>query len=85
MSPETVMLIEKLGTPAAQVGMLALFVYYLATTLRRQYEARITALELRSDKCEDDRRRMHEEIRMIQQDRIGALERVLGNLHEGEG
>lgn len=83
MTPETIALLEKLGTPAAQVGMLALFVYYLATTLRRQYEARITALEQRSDKCEQDRRSMHQEIRLIQQDRIGALERVLREREEG--
>ena len=77
MSPETIQLIEKLGTPAAQVGMLALFVYYLATTLRRQYEARITALELRCDRCEEDRQALSRRIDDLQQERIGILEDLL--------
>lgn len=90
MNPETIALVEKLGTPAVQIGMLALFVYYLARTLRSQYEARIddcnkrvTHLEERSNKCEEDRAKMHREIRAIQAERIGILEGMIREGREG--
>lgn len=81
MTPETIALLEKLGAPAVQIGMLALFVYYLAMTLRKQYEGRITALEERSTECERDRRAMHKEIRELQSERIDVLEGLVRKSH----
>ena len=69
--------IEKLLNIGGTAGILYVAIYFLVRTLKEQYESRISALEVRSDKCEQDRRAMHQEIRLIQQERIGALERVL--------
>jgi hypothetical protein len=42
---------DKLGTP----GLLMAAVWLIADKLSKQYESRITALEKRSDECEQDR------------------------------
>ncbi|WP_396275075.1 hypothetical protein [Hyphomonas sp.] len=69
--------VEKLLNIGGTAGILYVAIYFLVRTLKDQYESRISALEVRSDHCEQDRRSMHQEIRLIQQERIGALERVL--------
>ena len=75
--------VEKLLNIGGTAGVLYVAIYFLVRTLKDQYEGRISALEVRSDRCEEDRRSMHQEIRVIQQDWIGALDRVLRE-REGE-
>ena len=45
------MIFDKLGTP----GLLATAVWYIARKLAEVYDARIKALEVASQKCEEDR------------------------------
>lgn len=77
MSPELITLAEKLGSSASSALMLFLATYYLARTLKGQYDDRIKTLESRSDSCEGDRKELSRRIHDIQQERIGILERLL--------
>lgn len=70
-------IVEKLLNLGGTAGVLYVAIYFLVRTLKGQYEGRITALEVRSDKCEDDRRAMHQEIRQIQDQRVKAMEILL--------
>ena len=45
------MIFDKLGTP----GLLATAVWYIAKKLAEVYDKRIEALEIASQKCEEDR------------------------------
>jgi hypothetical protein len=45
------MIFEKLGTP----GLLALAVWYVTKEVKTLYDGRIKALEVASQKCEEDR------------------------------
>lgn len=80
MSPELIPLIEKLGTMTGQAGMLMLAVYFLGRTLKSQYEGRITALEGHVVRCDEDRIKLREEIRCIQNERIGKQDQRIGKL-----
>jgi len=73
----TTHLVEKLLNIGGTAGVLYVAIYFLVRTLKSQYEGRITALEVRSDNCEADRRAMHQEIRLIQDSRIKAMEILL--------
>lgn len=84
MSPEVVSIIEKLTTMGGQATMLFVAVYYLARTLKSQYDSRITSLEDRSSKCEEHRMDLGKEIRKMQNERIGLLERLLEEREERE-
>lgn len=75
--PTSIHLVEKLLNIGGTAGVLYVAIWFLVKTLKGQYDNRINALELRSDKCEEDRRSMHQEIRAIQVERIGILERLL--------
>jgi outer membrane murein-binding lipoprotein Lpp len=84
MTPEALSVIEKLSTMGGTAMLLFLATYYLARTLKGQYDSRITTLESRSDQCEKDRREMHNEIRAMQEsavqrqaERINILEQLL--------
>jgi hypothetical protein len=84
MSPEAFSIIEKLSTMGGQAGILFAAVYYLARTLKTQYDSRIESLERRSSECEKDRIAMHGEIRAMQTsqlsqqgERIHSLEALL--------
>jgi outer membrane murein-binding lipoprotein Lpp len=89
MTPEALAIVEKLSTMGGTAMLLFLATYYLARTLKGQYDARITTLESRSDQCEKDRREMHNEIRAMQDaavhrqaERINILEQLLKDREE---
>lgn len=82
--PGTLHIAEKLLNIGGTAGILYIAIWFLVKTLKSQYENRIGTLETRSDKCEEDRRTMHQEIRAIQEaalarqvERVGILERLL--------
>jgi hypothetical protein len=77
--------VEKLLNIGGTAGVLYVAIYFLVRTLKDQYEGRISALEVRSDKCEQDRRSMHEEIRSMQEDRIRAMEVWVTRLNHEAG
>jgi uncharacterized protein YeeX (DUF496 family) len=77
--------VEKLLNIGGTAGILYVAIYFLVRTLKDQYEGRISALEVRSDKCEQDRRSMHEEIRSMQEDRIRAMEVWVRRLNHEAG
>lgn len=83
MTPEALAIAEKLSTMGGTALMLFLATYYLARTLKSQYDERIKALEKRSEECEQHRLQLGKEIRAIQDNRIGILERLLEE-REGE-
>lgn len=77
MTPEVITIAEKLGASASSALMLFLATYYLARTLKSQYDDRIKTLEKRSDVCESDRKELSRRVHDIQQERIGLLEKLL--------
>jgi uncharacterized protein YeeX (DUF496 family) len=77
MSPEAISIVEKLTTMGGQATMLFVACYYLARTLKSQYDSRITSLEERSAECEKHRMQLGKEIREMQSERIGLLETLL--------
>lgn len=83
MTPEAIAIAEKLSTMGGTALMLFLATYYLARTLKSQYDDRIKTLEKRSDACETDRKELSRLIHQIQNERIGILERLLEE-REGE-
>lgn len=84
MTPDStsIHLVEKLINLGGTAGILYVAIWFLVRTLKDQYENRIGTLETRSDQCEQDRRAMHQEIRAIQSERIGILERLLKEREE---
>lgn len=65
--------IEKLLNIGGTAGVLYVAIWFLVRTLKEQYENRITALESRSDKCEQDRAQIHREVRSVQAEQISIL------------
>jgi hypothetical protein len=68
MSSEIISMFDKLGTP----GLLMAAVWFVAKKLSDQYENRISALEKRSDECEQDRVKIRDML-------LGYIQR-----HEGD-
>lgn len=77
MTPEALAIAEKLSTMGGTALMLFLATYYLARTLKGQYDSRITSLEKRSEECERHRLELGKEIRQMQNERIGILEKLV--------
>jgi len=65
--------VEKLLNIGGTAGVLYIAIWFLVRTLKEQYENRITALEVRSDKCEQDRAQIHKEVRVVQSEQIKIL------------
>lgn len=70
-------IIKELFSIGGQAGVLCVALYFALKTLKAQYEARICALEKRSDMCEEDRQNLHGQIQALQSDRITLLESLL--------
>jgi hypothetical protein len=76
MEPSSIHIVEKLLNIGGTAGVLYVAIYYLVRTLKSQYDDRILALEKRSDKCEEDRRALHQEIRQMQVEQMRLIERI---------
>jgi len=84
-------LLEKLITVGGQAGLLYVAIWFLAKTIKNahdarisDYDGRIAALERRSDQCEADRAALHLELRVMQSERFGLLERLLSERLQGQ-
>lgn len=83
MSPELITVAEKIISMGGQAGLLFLATYYLARTLKSQYESRIIALESHVVDCDKHRMELGKEIRDMQTERIHALERMVREREAG--
>jgi hypothetical protein len=76
MEPSSIHIAEKLLNIGGTAGVLYVAIYYLVRTLKSQYDDRILTLEKRSDKCEEDRKSLHQEIRAMQSEQLRLIERI---------
>lgn len=70
-------IVEKLLELGGQAGLLWLAIWFLVRTLKDQYDARISALEGKSEECERDRQALHAQIHELQGQRIELLEGLI--------
>ncbi len=77
MDPAAITILEKVADKGVVALILFVAVYYLSKRLEKQYDGRITFLEVRTIECERDRVEMRKEMRSSQNERIGVLEKLL--------
>lgn len=81
MPPEdTSKWIQDLLTIGGQAGVLWVALYYLLKVLKSQYDVRITVLESRSDRCDEDRKILHSQMHALEREHTAALERWIDKL-----
>jgi hypothetical protein len=70
-------LLKELLNIGGNAGVMWVALWFLLKILKQQYDLRITALEGRSDSCEEDRKNLHQQIHALQNERIALLENLL--------
>lgn len=69
--------VKELIAIGGQAAVFWVALYYLLKILKQEYDARIGSLEHRSDKCEEDRVKLRDQMSSLQSDRINLLEKLL--------
>lgn len=70
-------LLKELLNIGGNAGVMWVALWFLLKVLKQQYDLRITALEQRSDACEEDRKNLHQQIHQLQSERISLLESLV--------